>query len=306
MARFKARKARTVPRKDFSGDYDPVEKLMSAWGKSTRRPESAVDPDGIREEISKGLEAWNVRRVGKPNPYLLDGIARQASFLPQIEPDEYDYDRLLKVLYQRQFEDVARKLSNFFGAKPVFFGNAMESLKKNDQIASLGGFESYNTVPAEEKPYVILLFPKDLSEIEQVFEDLSHRAVSFSEVHKILSDTTSSLYPSVSKKNEVTRKSILAKQKKKKAKKVDFYEEGKKLQGAISEENLDIDEAATDLLMQGYEHRKVMAYHHQVPRGYWDDVDQVLSDNDGMDVSDVYDMLEEKYDFHPDDRTVPQ
>lgn len=85
----------------------------------------------------------------------------------------------------------------------------------------------------------------------------------------------------------------------------DSYDAGARESENLEDVDLSLDPASQKMLLSGAPSNLVAAYHHQAPEGYWEDVDRELDmDQDGT-VSQVYLALQDKYRWHPNQRSKP-
>ena len=86
----------------------------------------------------------------------------------------------------------------------------------------------------------------------------------------------------------------------------DSYDAGAKESEDLDDVDLSVDPASQKMLLSGMPSNLVAAHHHQAPEGYWDDVDEVLDQDEELTVSQAYMELQPKYRWHPNQRSKPQ
>lgn len=302
--KFTPRKVRTVPKRDVDHTVPLIDHIIQSWCRITLRPEDKKFPAAARDTILQSLDTEPYASQ-KKNYYYFDNLVRIASLLPQDSYDEDDTDRIVKVFTMPEYQSIAMGLSKNFHVKTITFHEALASISTLDDIAALGGYDSYSDVPQQDRQYVLRLIHTPKHRVKEMFATTS-RVLSFQEVYSGLLSRGGKrgLYPSVSKENQATSATILAK-KFKKPKKVDFYAEGEAMQKKFTSEFLDVDEEASDLMMRGVTMDAVLKFHNEAPRGYWEAVNNRMLKNEKLDIEQIYDSLSEVFDFHPDDREPP-
>lgn len=86
----------------------------------------------------------------------------------------------------------------------------------------------------------------------------------------------------------------------------DSYQGGAKESSDLDDVDLGLDTAAQKILLRGAPSNLVAKFHLDVPEGYWEDVDDILDENEDMSTSDAYMELQPKYRWHPNQRSKPE
>lgn len=113
----------------------------------------------------------------------------------------------------------------------------------------------------------------------------------------------SSLFPSVSEANRATTGSftIMARAPK------DGYSAGRREEEVTADETVEVDLEASMMIVRGYTMDQMLAYHNLAPTGYWEAVVRTLENPAyAGDPEIVYVELEQEWNFHPDQRPMPQ
>lgn len=291
MARYTPHKAVLVARDDTAVNRNPHDAL-SAWlsmvGSSLQETRKFDDVSRCIDE--KGLTFYQVQNIGN-----------LAAMIPHVSSDADPLDRIDMVLRDDKVKDVAQSRMKSFHramshAEAVYYAEKL--------LPILNKVTHKGTQNAEQHVVVSALLHSE-EDIMDIVDGLSFPP-SLPELVSRLSQKkhdTSSLYPSVPKDKTVTRRTLEERRKRfTKPEKSDFYDVGEKVSVTMDKEFLDVDEEANDFLMQGYNLKEVVAFHNLAPEGYWEAVSQRMEDNDELDFNEVYDMLEEVFHFHPDDR----
>lgn len=83
------------------------------------------------------------------------------------------------------------------------------------------------------------------------------------------------------------------------------YRAGRSEQEWLEESDLWTDRDAEKLYQRGCPHSKVMDFHNEAPRGYWQFVAKYLEDNKEADYDDAYRAGQEKFGWNPSERKRP-
>lgn len=291
MARYTPKKATLVVRDDTTQDkfaQDALESWMSSNGVEK----------GDTDKFDKVVAA---ARKDAMTFYQMQHIVSLAAMIPHIAIDADPLDRVLYILdnpgvksfAQRQVKS-SRKAMTDAQARSV-------ATKMIPVIEDVTGSTSHNTPPAT----MMVCVMSSQDDIAQVVQDLPF-APSIEELAVRLQEAvrvSSALYPTVSKDNQFTHSDYEKKQNKfTTPKKTDFYDVGEKVSTTMSKEFLDMDEEASDLLMQGYNLKEVVKFHNCAPQGYWETVAKEMEDDPDADFDGIYDKLQPQFNFHPDDR----
>lgn len=86
----------------------------------------------------------------------------------------------------------------------------------------------------------------------------------------------------------------------------DIYGGAGLIMSCMKEQYVDMDEDATDLIMQGVSIDIVLQFHEQAPAGYWKEVAERMNSDDNLSLDTVYDELEVVFNYHPDSRELPE
>ena len=79
------------------------------------------------------------------------------------------------------------------------------------------------------------------------------------------------------------------------------YTQGAQEASSLEDVDFSVDPAANKLFVRTKSVRRVVEFHNQAPAGYWDDAGQLMDDED-ISAEDAYALLEDDYDWHPEDR----
>lgn len=269
----------------FSGDDEGiVDSVIDVWKNVTSRE---VDVgNSVKEKISTALSQGDWEN--QPWHYT-ESTVRSAAYLPP-EPGDEDEDvtRLINVLTDEDYREWASELSLRVDCPPFLFDEIGEMLSRFDKVVKV-----FPGVPdgREESWTVWKLTDYPLKKIRAVVDDLDQP--SFSTVLSALNNYHGNLFPSVSSENQARHK--------------------KKVPAPSDLSNRDIsvvvynDLQARDMLHLGHPEERILDHHNNgVPEGYWDRVDEEVMKGVVGDLMDIYDHLEDEFNFHPEDRDVPE
>lgn len=295
MARYRPQKAKLVARNDIAQSQTVKDGIIQ-WLKYSQL--SSKDTQRINEveqiALSQGLAFYQVQHRG----YL-------ASLLPQIDNQPDPLDRLYYVLSDPAVSTLSEHRSKSTTNKPLTHQKSKDIFVEMYPFITeiVGKFDPKDIPPATLMVCVLA----DKKEISAIAEDLDFvpdvDELAFRLQEK--GEKSSSLYPVVSKDNQFTIASY-KKQKNKFStpKKTDFYDVGEKVSDTMSKGLLDMDEEASDLLMQGYDLKEVVKFHNRAPKGYWEKVSSLMDEDDSLGFDEVYGKLEAEFNFHPDNREL--
>lgn len=291
MARYTPKKATLVVRDDTAQDksaQDALESWMSSNGVEKG------DTDKFDKVVSLVQEA-------KMTFYQMQHIARLAAMIPHVCAEADPLDRMLYILEDPGVKSFAERQVKS-SKKAMTDAQARRIVTQMIPVIENITGDTGSSTPPATMMVCVMSSPGD---IEHVVEDLpfspsiEELAVRLQEA----SHVSSALYPAVSKEDRFTHADY---EKKKNRfatpKKTDFYDVGEKVSTTMSKEFLDMDEEASDLLMQGYNLKEVVTFHNRAPQGYWETVAKEMESNPDADFDDIYDRLEPQFNFHPDNR----
>lgn len=315
MARFVPPKVNRVQRNDEKSENmltaAPGDYAMEVWCSVTKRPIDSLTEESC-DAIGNAVDHWmeHQEENGKPRSNsFLSSVVRAAAHLPSLDAhDDQDTLRLTQCLRVPSVYQAALHMVSHPHCGIITFTMSQHTAHTMEKIISLGGNTDYENIVDEERGYAIKMYIHTLEDIEHLYS--LRPGIPYSEAYQRLEKDKkkTSLYPSVSKNNVLTKEKWRARNLPHKSvakpKKVDFYEEGRQQEEAATGHHLDLDEYANDILIQGATMDAVLEYHTSVPLGYWDTVNAKMMDTD-MDIYDIYDSLESAYNFHPSQRIQP-
>lgn len=83
------------------------------------------------------------------------------------------------------------------------------------------------------------------------------------------------------------------------------YASGRQEEQDVLSPDMEVDLQASGMIDEGYPLDYIMEFHDDVPDGYWDSVLEIVYDPEGSgDPAEAYDLLVEKYSFHPHEREI--
>lgn len=270
----------------------PGDTVVSHWITMVESPTDTTH----RERLAELIDDLDI------NEYQLQELVRSAAFLPCLETQEDPGVRLVAVLTDHAVAQLAHSLSVMLTAKFLTHDKALKYAPS--------AFYILDNTDGDHHPhdlYKATLAGAD--RVSSIISGLSFTPTVSDVANNVeFSATGRSLFPNTSKNRRVTRKDIENKVAKTFApthtRSANDYDSGKKASDTVSSSVLDVDDDASELLMQGNSFDVVMSFHHSVPQGYWEAVTKAQNSS-GMDIRDVYDMLEDKFGFHPDNRKLP-
>lgn len=294
MARYKPQKAKLVARDDTKKDKTAKDAVISWLLAHSMSHGDTTKLDTVAELATQhNLDFYQMQH----KIYL-------ASMLPQIMDNADPLDRLVYLLEDSAVANLAQR--RLKAAMPSFSHSQSVSLYKSafPVICEITGDKDHTDYPIATQMVCILAGKELLLEVSQGLSfspDINDLATR---IQQTPMRRSSSLYPVVSKDKQFTALDYHKKENKYSIpKKTDFYDVGEKVSHTMSEEFLDMDEEASDLIMQGYNLKDVVRFHNQAPQGYWDKVAKLM-DDETMDFDQVYDKLEAEFNFHPDNREL--
>ena len=290
MARYKPIKAKLVARDDTVSKKTPRDAL-DEWMSSM----------GVKScDTSLYEEVLEIAKDKKANFYHMQHYLHLASVIPCVAAKADPLERIILI-----FNDVAvRQCAQRFIKQSYPILSHLQAKDKTESMipvidSVVGGIEESD--PAA----IIICIMAGKDAIESVAEELPFTPDIYELASRVKDSTQSysSLYPSVAKDHQFTALDYKRSQNKYSIpKKTDFYDVGEKVSSTVGKEYMDVDEEASDLLMQGYNLKEVVRFHSQAPEGYWEAVSKIMDKEPDASFDSVYDRLESQFHFHPDDR----
>lgn len=290
MARYKPQKAVIVTRDDTRKDKkcsDALQEWMSSMGIDT-------------EDTSKFDEVVALANDNDADFYHMQYYLNLASVLPSISLDADPLDRVIYIIKDLAVKECAQR---FIKHSYPTLTHLQAKNKAQDMlpiISDITGRDPGDVDPAAL--IVCIMAGKD--SLYSIAEGLPFTP----DIYELSSRTKktssfSSLYPAVAKENQFTAADYTkSKNKYTTPKKTDFYDVGEKVSSTVEKEYMDMDEEASDLLMQGYNLKEVITFHNQAPQGYWETVSKIMDSEPDTNFDEIYARLEPQFEFHPDDR----
>lgn len=304
----------------------PGEFIWKIWKQATKKDSRIDDPKGIVERINATIGDW------KNSPFdKLELLTRRASYLPPVEYvdsddednmfkiDEHDTERLLSVFTNSRERDRASDISRNHMAKPIPYAEResyrqrLESLCK---VFAVGNFEELDYLDRNALSVLASLPPSvfnryvDIIESADKKEELNLSPEEFSESKnrkpkEVFDIIKRNGHIYISHSGFAGTDIKIKDTKKKTPLKGSAYEKGRKEDRIVATDDMEVDITASGMIDEGYPVNVALEYHNQAPRGYWRKVIREIYENPKKGLRQVYDDLEEKFDFHPDDRVMP-
>lgn len=289
MARYKPQKATVVARDDTRKDKkcsDALKEWMSAMG---------IDDS----DTSKFDEVVSLAEDGSADFYHMQYYLNLASVLPSIGLDVDPLDRVEYVMKDLAVKECAQRFIKH--SYPTL--THMQAENKAQEMIPIIDDITGGLGDADPAALVVCIMSRKES-LKDIKEELPFTPDIYELSSRIkTTGLSSSLYPVVAKENQFTAVDYnKSKNKYTTPKKTDFYDVGEKVSSTVGKEYMDVDEEASDLLMQGYNLKEVVKFHNQAPQGYWETVSKIMDSEPDTNFDEIYARLEPQFDFHPDDR----
>ena len=265
----------------------------------TLRPSNIEIPEEIKNTLKEVLSD-----ISEYEPHEIDSIIRRASHLTSCEAyllhnfendhisyknDEYDMYRLVNALSSQSLQEYSNVKFDDVFSRSILWNNVKNVDKRIKKISELMGVTSLENIDNENLQAIAIMatmstsdFNKRRKIIQERFslETLSQAVTPHDLLH--LMENPHSIYGIRNKKNK------------------DTLFTSKKFS-----DTLELDMYASRMLENGDSYDDVVAYHHQVPNGYWNDVNNLLEDEEfNGNLRLIYSYLENDFGgFHPRQRT---
>ena len=250
-------------------------------------------------DTSKFDEVVSLAEDGGADFYHMQYYLNLASVLPSISLDADPLDRVEYVMKDLAVKECAQRFIKH--SYPTL--THMQAENKAQEMIPIIDDITGGLGDADPAALVVCIMSRKESLID-IKEELPFTPDIYELSSRIkTTGLSSSLYPAVAKENQFTAMDYnKSKNKYTTPKKTDFYDVGEKVSSTVGKEYMDVDEEASDLLMQGYNLKEVVKFHNQAPQGYWETVSKIMDSEPDTNFDEIYARLEPQFDFHPDDR----
>lgn len=270
--------------------------------------EEYVNDDEIYKTVKiseEEIDEDNLATVYKPKEKTreeLQRMVRAASYLIPEKSNMYldDSMRLIRYFKDYDLRIFVEKIMEYPHSEPILYKDRSKSNKMRKYI--LEKFDAHwNDLSLENKIAVISLVSLNKEQFDNLYQILEVNA-----------EDPENLFPIdlVNTMGNRNRKNANSKKKRKNsrtAKKVgDSYTAGRAEEDTLFSPQMEVDIVASEMIYEGYENKDIIAFHKRAPRGYWDHVIELSKDSEyNGDVEEIYEELEDEYNFHPLDEMKP-
>lgn len=271
--------------------------------------EQYVDDDEIYKTVKiseEEIDEDDLATVYKPKEKTREEIQRMvraASYLIPEKSNIYLDDSMRLIRYFKDYElrIFVEKIMEYPHSEPILYKDRSKSNKMRKHILEKFNAQ-WNDLSLENKIAVISLVSLNREQFENLYQILEVNA-----------EDPENLFPIdlVNTMGNRNRRSSTNSNKKhrnsKTAKRVgDSYTAGRSEEDILFSPQMEADIVATEMIYDGYENKDIISFHKRAPRGYWDRVVELSKDLDySGDVEEIYEDLEDEYNFHPLDEMKP-
>lgn len=260
-----------------------IDELWSIWCQETGRQDDIVD--SVRESFDHWLqEGYSFSDLA----YIVAAAAR----LRPVKSDPDDVKRLIRAL---EDEDLEYQASQAYecGREPFLYAPFRAKLLiMRDELADLLDDDESLWTSDDEESAMWIMTKMSHDDVQALRDDMESAGVW--EV-----PMPPSLFHSYKRKrkwreniNSATTGSSAS---------TSSYTQGAQEASSLEDVDFSVDPAANKLFVRTKSVRRVVEFHNQAPAGYWDDAGQLMDDED-ISAEDAYALLEDDYDWHPEDR----
>ena len=272
---------------------DIVNSINKLWCKVSKRDN---DLDSISlEKLDSSLSEWK----NAPD-HQIETLVRSAVYLSPRFDDSDDIDRLISVFESPQSRKEASNKMNDLTMKPYYYDDSNTMQEKIEKVMIKLDLKDFNSLSDKDQSSLAalaLLNSDDVDTMIDIAVNSFPDRVMPSDVVLVGKDIKS-LYPATSDDN-VFRHKTNRKSKDKN------YIAGRNDENNLFSDSMEADLDASLMILDGYAEEDIIAFHNDVPKGYWKDVLEKVSEGHD-DLNEIYDLLDKKYRWHPEDRRKPE
>lgn len=276
-------------------DPDQVATIWRIWTQASSRDDRMDLHDNYRELIDQALTQGNWET--QPG-YLLERVVRAGAYLPPVPGDDDDIQRLLSVLSSEEKRDKALDEAKSVTSLPFLFSELSEIIGMYSQTMTILGKDKVDSDEEQDAVWELTTYPDDI--VHSICEQLREEQEDTSPVHvlNIVKERNSTLFPVTSRENRARPRP------KSKSSADAAYSSARTLDEVSVLVRNDLQ--GRDMVKDGYPIDVITSHHGNVPEGYWERVDEEIVKPDSGDLMDIYDALEDEFNFHAEDREVPE
>ena len=270
--------------------------------------EEYVNDDEIYKTVKiseEEIDEDDLATVYKPKEKTreeLQRMVRAASYLIPEKSNMYldDSMRLIRYFKDYDLRIFVEKIMEYPHSEPILYKDRSKSNKMRKYI--LEKFNAHwSDLSLENKIAVISLVSLNKEQFDNLYQILEVNAEDPENLLPI------DLVNTMGNRNRRNANSKKKRKNSKTAKKVgDSYTAGRAEEDTLFSPQMEVDIVASEMIYEGYENKDIIAFHKRAPRGYWDHVIELSKDSEyNGDVEEIYEELEDEYNFHPLDEMKP-
>lgn len=271
---------------------DIINSINDLWCKVSKREK---DLQSISlEKLDSSLSDWK-----NAPEHQIETLVRSAVYLAPRFDDSDDIDRLISVFESPQSRKEASNKMNDLTIQPYYYDDSTTMQEKIEIVMNKLDLDDFNSLSDKDQSSLAalsLLNSEDVDHMIDIAVNSFPDKVMPSDVVMVGKDIKS-LYPATSDDN-VFRYKVNRKSKDKN------YIAGRDEEDNLFSDSMEADIDASAMILEGYSEEDIIAFHNDVPKGYWKDVLVKVSEGHD-DLNEVYDLLDKKYRWHPEDRRKP-
>lgn len=286
--------------KKVVSDEKKIDALWGTWCSVTKRPDDkSVLTDDVRARIVD-----NSKELLKNPVELVKYTARSAAYIPPMKNDPEDVQRLIKCCYDVNVRKSAINAMNLLSSH-VFYWVDYEDLNSvMNAIIEKIRCKPYDELPDKEQTALVTLANMPSADVRVLIDSA---LIEYEESDSVKPSEIITL--GQRKHKQAVPRSETTKGRNRYSKKGSgsVYAEGRKEDNDLfGDGTLEYDVYAMQLMIEGCSREKIMAYHNNMPKGYWSEVAQIIEESEeDLEPMDVYQSLYDKYKVHPEERNVP-
>lgn len=283
------------PKRDSVIDKDNiVQSIWNLWCLISQRDDTMVDST-ISKKISESIVDWE----NAPD-HQIETLVRSALYLPPKVGDTEDVLRLCSVFTSSQSRKTASEYMNNIMMKPYYRDDIKSMEEKIGLLLEELNIEDFNSISDKEQSSIMALSTIDIDDVKEM---ISVARKSFPDEIKpsdvvMIGKDINSLYPATSDDNLFQHTS------KRRSRDKD-YVAGREEDDSLFSDTMEADLDASQMIIAGYPEEDIIAFHKDVPRGYWAKVLHFVEQGED-DIRGIYDELDKEFRWHPSDRRKPK
>lgn len=260
-----------------------IDKLWSVWCEETGRR------DDIVESVEESFNHW------LQEGYPLDELAYITAAAARLRPVRNDPDDVKRLIRVLEDEDLEHQASQAYesGREPYPYTPFRAKLQiMRDELADLLDDDESLWDVSDEESAIWIMTKMSRDDVLQLRDDMESAGVW--EI-----PMPPSLFLSYKRKRKWREHIGVATSGSTAA--TSSYEQGAQESCSLEDVDFSVDPAANKLFVRTKSIRRVVTFYNQAPAGYWHDVGELMDEED-ISVDDAYALLEDDYDWHPDER----